>query len=264
MNNGPFGLPPKVFSFGVLIVWLMVIPALSMVLTRNKRRRMRTAGAARLRAQQLPGAQPFSDLVGLWHFKSAGRWPGVICGVVLGFGVISVPLSKFMLPPAVYASADKKELLLTALISGAIGIPLIAYSLWRPTRAVQHCSLDPNCFLTFGRHGLGYPLDLRHYRYARTHISRGRYGSAWPSMLVLDRDSPPGIGTLLSSMLFPRVDERRIVLFHNRWWTDAGALIGPNELDDFFIYTCMRAGYPPRFRQRWFSSGRPAWDARAQ
>src|SRR5262245_9102245 len=110
MNNGPFGLPPMVFSIGLGVVWLVFIPLLSLVVTRNKRRRMRTAGAARLQAQQLPGAQPYSDLVGLWHFKSAGRWVGVVCGVVLGFGVISVPLTQFMVPTAVYASFDKKEM----------------------------------------------------------------------------------------------------------------------------------------------------------
>jgi hypothetical protein len=82
-------------------------------------------------------------------------------------------------------------------------------------------------------------------------------------MIVFDRNSPPGIGTLLSSMLFPRVNEERVVLFHNRWWTDDGALIGPNELDDFFLYTCARAGLQPHFRRGWISRRHPAWDVRA-
>jgi hypothetical protein len=107
-------------------------------------------------------------------------------------------------------------------------------------------------------------LDFGHYRYVRMHVSQTRYGGTHPSMLVFDRDSPPHAGTLLSSMLFPRFDDGRIVLFLMNWTTAAGARIGYKRVDDFFVDTCQRAGLQMHVRRTWFTYGRPAWDARAQ
>jgi hypothetical protein len=222
MNHGPFGLSPQVFSIGVLVVWLGGGTLVGVLMSRRKSyRRVLAATAESYRAQQLPGAQPWGDLVGVWHFKSAARWAGVICGVVLGFGAISIPFS-MVAQPALFEGEDKSESFLTAVASGAVGLFLIVYFLWRPTRAAQQCSVDRNLFITLGRGGREIPLDFRQYRYVRMHVSQSRFGSTNPSMLVFDRDSPPGIGTLLSSMLFPRFDEGRIVLFHMSWTTDAG------------------------------------------
>ena len=152
-------------------------------------------------------------------------------------------------------------MILTALVSGGVGLSLITYSLWRPTRAAQQCTVDRNLFITLGRDGREIPLDFRHYRYVRMHVSQSRFGRTHPSMLVFDRDSPPGIGTLLSSMLLPRFDEGRIVLFLMSWTTAAGARIAYDRVDDFFIDTCRRAGLEPHFRRTWFTFGRPGWDA---
>jgi hypothetical protein len=80
-------------------------------------------------------------------------------------------------------------------------------------------------------------------------------------MVVFDRDSPPGFGALVSSILFPRVDERRIVLFHNRWYDAQANIISPNRIDDFFLDMCKRAGYELRMRKTWFARGRLAWSA---
>ena len=115
--------------------------------------------------------------------------------------------------------------------------------------------------ITVGRDGREIPLDLNHYRYARMHPVTNRH-SRTPSVLVLDRDSPPGFGTLLTSMLVPRVDDERIVLFYNRWW-NGDALIPPGQLDDFIRDTCRRAGYEPQFRKTMFdsSAGGP-WEIR--
>jgi hypothetical protein len=143
----------------------------------------------------------------------------------------------------------------------AVGLLLFVYSFWRPTLAVQQCSVHPNLSITVGRDGREIPLDLNHYRYARMHPVTYRH-SRTPSVLVLDRDSPPGFGTLLTSMLFPRVDDRRIVLFYNRWW-NGDALIPPGQLDDFVRDTCRRAGYQAQFRKTMFdsSAGGP-WEIR--
>jgi hypothetical protein len=259
MNHGPFGLSPQVFSVGFLVLFLVGGTLLSVWMSRRpKYRRTLAATAESYRAQQLPGAQPWGDLVGVWHFKSAARWAGVICGVVLGFGAISIPFS-MVAQPALFESGDMSGAVLSALASGAVGLSLISYSLWRPTRAAQQCTVDRNLFITLGRGGREIPLDFRQYRYARMHTSQRRYGGKYASMLVFDRDRPPGVGTLLSSMLFPRFDDGRIVVFYMNWMTAAGARIAFNRVDDFFIDTCRRAGYEPHFR-RTFSWGRPAWD----
>jgi hypothetical protein len=263
MNHGPFGLPPMVFSIGVLVVWLGGGLVVGVLMSRRKSyRRMLAATAASYQAQQLPGAQPWGDLVGVWHFKSAARWAGVICGVVLGIGVISIPLS-MVTQPVLFEGEDKSRALLSAVAFGAVGLFLIVYSLWRPARAAQQCTVDRNLFITLGRRDREIPLDFRQYRYARMHVSQTRWGRSYPSMMVFDRDSPPGMGTLLSSMLFPRFDDGRIVLFHINWTTDEGVRIAYTRVDDFFIDTCRRAGYEPHFRRTWFTFGRPGWDVRA-
>ena len=67
----------------------------------------------------------------------------------------------------------------------------------------------------------------------------------------------------MSSMLFPRFDDGRIVLFHNRWWSAQGSIISPNRIDDFFLDICRRAGHEPHFRRTWLTTGRPGWDVRS-
>jgi hypothetical protein len=110
-------------------------------------------------------------------------------------------------------------------------------SLSRPRRAAQRCTVDRNLFVTLSRGGREIPL--------------------------FDRDKFPGMGTLMSSMLFPRFDDGRIVLIHNRWWSAQGSIISPNRIDDFFLDICRRAGHEPHFRRTWLTTGRPGWDVRS-
>jgi len=264
MNNGPFGLPPMVFGIGFGVVWLGGGLVVGLLMSRRKSyRQMLSATAASYEAQQQPGAHPWGDLIGLWYFKSAARWIGVTCGVVLGFGAISIPIS-MVAQPALFEGEDMSEPLVYIVVSGVVGVSLITYSLWRPMGATQQCIVAPNLFITLGRRGRDIPLDFRQYRYVRMHVTQSRFGWTHPSMLVFDRDSPPNFGTLLSSILFPRFDEKRIVLFLMNWNTAAGARIAYNRVDDFFIDTCQRAGLRLHFRRTWFTLGRPGWDARAQ
>jgi len=250
-----------VFSIGVLVVWLGGGLVVGTLMSRRKSyRRMLAATAANYEAQQRPDAHPWGDLIGVWHFKSAARIAGVVCGVVLGFGAISVPISMVTQPALFEGAGDKSEAFLMAVVSGVVGLSVITYFWWRPTGAAQQCTVHPNLFITLGRRGREIPLDFRNYRYVRMHVSQTRWGRTHPSMIVFDRDSPPGMGTLLSSMLFPRFDEGRIVLFLMSWRTAEGAMIAYTRVDDFFIDTCRRVGYEPHFRRTWFSYGRPAWD----
>jgi hypothetical protein len=251
MTHLPFGLSPQVFSIAIVAGWLIIGPLVAMLFTRNKRSRLLNTGSSRQQAAQLPPAypalqpptQPFADLVGLWHFKSAASWIGVVCGVVVGIGSLQLPLQAGI------------PLLAAALL-------VIFLSLARPTRAVRECNVDQNLAITFIRGGRDIPLDFNHYRYVRMHVSSPRYGNNFPSMLVFNRDSRPGVGALLSSMLFPRVDDRRIVLFYSKWWNADGAVIPITVLDDFFRDACRRAGYEPQFRKTWFASGTGGWEVR--
>ncbi len=251
MTHPPFGLSPQVFSIVMVAGWLILGPLVAGLFMRNKRKRLLNAGSPSQQAEPLapvypsltPPEQPYADLLGLWHYKSAARWIGVICGVVVGIGVIQLPL-------------------LTAAPLGATCLLVIVLSLWRPTLAAQQCNIDRNLAVTLGRGGREIPLDLNHYRYVRMHVSSPRYGQNFPSMVVFNRDSRPGFGALLGSMLFPRVDDGRIVMFYSRWSNADGAVMPPNRLDDFFLDACRRSGYEPYFRRTWFTTGRAGWEVR--
>ncbi len=248
MTHPPFGLSPQVFSIAMVVGWLTIIPLLSLLFSR--RRRNLTTRSAGQQAEQLPPVYPsltpppqaYGGLIGLWHFKSAARWIGVVCGVVVGIGVFQLPL-------------------VAAAPVGAVCLLVIVLSLMRPTLAAQQCSVERNLAITLIRGSRAIPLDLNHYRYVRMHVSTTRYGSSFPSMLVFNRDTRPGAATLLSSMLFPRVDDGRIVLFHNRWYNPDGAIIPPGTVDDFFRDACSRAGYEPQFLKKWYKTG-TNWEVR--
>jgi hypothetical protein len=82
-------------------------------------------------------------------------------------------------------------------------------------------------------------------------------------MTVFNRDARPGLAALVSSTLFPRFDDARIVLFHNRWRTAEGALIPPNVADDFFRDACRRAGYEPIYTKTLANAGgNGPWEVR--
>ena len=105
-------------------------------------------------------------------------------------------------------------------------------------------------------------FDLNNYRYIRTHTSQVRYGNNFPSMVIFDRDTPPGFGAMVTSMLFPRVDDYgRIVMFHQPVVRRHGRLISPNRIDDFYLDLCRRAGYEPHVTKTWFTTGRLARSA---
>src|SRR5207245_2299380 len=99
------------------------------------------------------------------------------------------------------------------------------------------------------------PLDLNHYRYVRMHVTTERFGGNRASMLVIQRDRRPGVGALVSSILFPRVDNGRIVLFYYNWSTADGAFIPYTVLDDFFRDVCRRAGHEPRVMKKFWILG---------
>jgi len=252
MNAPPFGLPPIVFSIIMVVSWLTLGPLVAWFFMRKRNKRIMSTAAQfsqpvappspPVYPYLAPPEQPWADLVGLWQFTSAARWIGVVIGVVFAIGTLqfSFPMNiLYTVPPALIA-------LLSVL---------------RPSRAAQTCTVAPNLAVALGRDGREIPLDLTNYRYIRTHTSQVRYGDNFPSMVVFDRDRPPGIGTLVSSMLFPRVDDGRIVMFHNRWYDAKASIISPNRIDDFFLDMCKRAGYEPHMRKTWFTRGRLAWSA---
>ena len=239
-----------VFSILVVVGWLVLGPLVAWCFMRKSNHAFMPAAAPfsqpaaaqspPVYPSQAPPEQPYADLVGLWHFTSTDRWfgAGLRCRLRRRNAAVAIPENiLYAVPPA-----------LIALLS-----------LWRPTLAAPACTVYPNLAITLGRGGREIPLDLNHYRYARMHPSQVRYGGNFPSMLVFDRDSPPGFGTLLSSMLFPRVDDGRIVLFYNRWCNAHALIISPNRLDDFFLDACRRAGTSRTSGRRAIHAGRLAW-----
>jgi hypothetical protein len=249
MNAPPFGLPPIVFSIIMVVSWLTLGPLVVWLFMRKFRHyrampfQQPDTTPPVYPSLTLP-TRPYADIVGVWHFKSATRWIGVACGAFVAL------------------AADRTSLEVAAPILAA-GLLVIVYSFWRPSRAAQRCTVDPNLYVTFGRGDREIPLDLNHYRYVRMHVGASRYGSTLPSMTVFDRDSRAGLGTLLSSTVFPRFDDARIVLFHNRWRTADGALIPPSLADDFFRDACRRAGYEPVHTKTLVSAGHNGpWEVR--
>ena len=266
MTHMPFGLSPQELSIGFLVAFLGVGTLLSLLFRRRNLRVVSTRQPTQQAGQfappgypsQPPPMHPYGELVGLWNFRSATRWAGVVIGVIIGFGAISVPLSAVTLPAGVFDSGDVS----LAVASGATGLLVIVYSLWRPSRAVQHCRVDQRLAVTVMRGSREIPLDLNHYRYVRMHVTRERFGWNRASMLVIQRDRRPGVGALVSSILFPRVDNGRIVLFYYNWSTADGAFIPYTVLDDFFRDVCRRAGHEPRVMKKFWILGEQPWEVR--
>lgn len=241
MSGAPFGLPPIVFGIIMVVGWLTIGPLVAWFFMR-KRRYVGYGAPAQQAAPPpvypaIPGpAAQYPDLIGTWRFKSALRWVPIVFGVFAGGVIVQLPI-------------------MAALLAAAIVLPVILYFLWRPTLAVQQCTVDDRLVVTLSRGGRDIPFDLNHYRYARMH-SGSAHGRTYPSMLVLSRDSRPGIGMLMSSMLFPRVDDERVVFFYNRWWTADGGLIAPTIVDDLVRAVCARSGHPPAM------AGKASWEIR--
>jgi hypothetical protein len=270
MTHMPFGLSPQELSIGFLVAFLGVGTLLSLLFRRRNMRVVSTRQPTQQAGQfappgypsQPPPTHPYGELVGLWNFKSAVRWVGVWIGVIIGAGAVTMPLSVVLLPAGAFKNGNIAPTLLAAIASGAVGLLLIVYSVWRPSRAVQHCRVDERLAVTVMRGGREIPLDLNHYRYVRMHVTTERGGWNRASMLVIQRDRRPGVGALVSSILFPRVDDGRIVLFYYKWWTADGAYIPYTVLDDFFRDVCRRAGHEPRFMDRFWILGEQPWEVR--
>jgi hypothetical protein len=129
----------------------------------------------------------------------------------------------------------------------------------RPKGAVQSCYVDQNGAITLIRRDVAIPFDLNHYRWVRMYSSRSRMYYVVPSMLVMCRDRRPTFLTRHASILFPRVDDERVVLFFNRWWDAEGYFVGPRDLAAVFYHACVRARHTPKERPGFFRA--PDWEA---
>jgi hypothetical protein len=167
-----------------------------------------------------------TDVVGVLHFNSAAAWMGVIPGLAVGVPMlIGLPMP-------------------TAVLAAAAPLLVAALAYLRPKQAVRGCEIDPTGAIILIHGDQRIPFDLNHYRYIRLHKnSRGVLD--YPSMMVLYRDTEPSVWTWLGSVLFPRVDDERVVLFFNRWHTAEGYFVGPRDLGALFYQACVRAGRTP-------------------
>ena len=185
-----------------------------------------------------------TKIVGLWHYKPMmGAWIGVVSScLVLALVTVQLPL-----PIAVTATP-------AVLLVAALGY-------LRPRGAVQSCYIDHNGSITLIRRDKAIPFDLNHFRCVRMHSSRSKM-MTYPSMLVLYRDAQAGVWAWPSSVLFPRVDDERVVVFFNRWWDADGYFVGPRDMAALFYQACQRAGRTPTERRSFF--GVPGWEVRGE
>ena len=126
---------------------------------------------------------------------------------------------------------------------GVLAVAVLAYL--RPKRAVQGCAVGPTGAISLTSGDVRIPSEPNRYRYLRVHYNSAGGALHYPSMMVLYRDTRPSVWTWLGSVLFPRVDDERVVLFFNRWHTADGYFVGPHDLAALFYRACLRAGRTP-------------------
>jgi len=244
-SNMPGWLPSYLVAGGFLTVALLFALVVSFHPRFKNRYRGRPApGQPTLFQRRARGPAVMSTSVsGLLHFKSAGWLVWAILGVALALVTVQLPLVG-----AVPATAAVLLMVLAAYL--------------RPKSAVQICSVDQDGAITLMRRDVTIPFDLNHFRYVRMYNSQGgdSDSSETPSMLVLCRDTPPSLWTWLSSVLLPRVNEERIVLFFSRWWDADGYFVGPRDMAALFFQACERAGRPPTILSHRFSID--TWEVR--
>lgn len=179
---------------------------------------------------------------GLLHFRSMGWLIWALLGVVLGVVIVQVPSPEgvFVMPAMLL---------------------MVVLTYLRPKCAVQSCYVDQDGAITLIRGGVRIPFDLNHFRYVRMYNSQQDTDSSPPpGMLVLCRDTAPSPWTWVSSFLFPRVDEQRVVLFFSRWRDAEGYLVGPRDMSALFFQACVRAGHPPTILEHSFDPD--TWEVR--
>ncbi len=191
----------------------------------------------------------YTNVAGLLHHKPmVAAWFGVEAWCfLLGGLAVQTPL-----PIAVTATPTV--------------LALAVWGYWRPRAAVRRCFVDHNGAITLIRGDVAISFDLTWYRYVRMYCmnySGAARARGTPSMLVLCRDAQPSLWTWMGSVLFPRVDDQRVVLFFNRWWDADRYFVGPNDLAAVFYRACARAGRPPTAKNGSFGMfGAPGWEVR--
>jgi hypothetical protein len=245
-SNMPVWLPSYLVAGGFVTVALLVSAVVSFHPRFKKRYRGRPApGQPSLFQRRAKGPSVMSTRVaGRLRFKSAAWLIWVICCVPLALVMFRGRL------PLLHAVPATAAVLLLAFL---------AYL--RPKGAVQSCDVDENGAITLIRRDVRIAFDLNHFRYIRMYNRQGDTDSSpVPGMLVLNRDTPPSPWTWLSSVVFPRVNDERVVLFFNRWHDADGYFVGPRDMAALFFQACERACRPPTILNHPF--GADTWEVR--
>ena len=255
-------MPPQYLFSAFFLVGFMTIGILIGFLPQVRNRykaRPLTPGQVPSPRSQLRGeGWRTANFVGELHFKSASAKAGIICGVVLatcavmgGVAVLAAPISGQAAPP-----------LRVAVPAIAAPLVLIAYSYFRPKRAAQSLYVDQNRAITLIRGDVRIPFDLNHFRYVRMDSSTTEVVGLGVRavMLVMYRDTPPSIFTRWSSVLWPRCDDGRVVVFFQSWRDSEGYLLGAYDIAGLFYQACVRAGRTPKTLDHFFRQ--PSWEVR--
>jgi hypothetical protein len=237
-SNMPHWLPSILF----IAAFLSVAVAISFHPRFRNMYRARPAAPGRPNLFQSRSRGPgvmSTDVAGLLHYKPMiGAWIGIVSWCVL----LALVAPLLPLPIAVTAA----PILLLFAVLGYL----------RPRGAVQSCYVDQNG-ITLIRRDVTIPFDPNQFRCIRMYCTESD-AVTYPSMLVLYRDTQPSLVTWIASILFPRVDDRRVVLFFNRWRDADGYLVGPHDMAALFYQACVRAGRTPTEKDRFF--GASGWE----
>ncbi|MCV6976461.1 hypothetical protein [Mycobacterium bourgelatii] len=184
-------------------------------------------------------------VAGPLHYKARRNAVGILWAITLffGFPLILMAATGFRIGHPGDAEAFSKAVLIP------LSLLLVAYlhAKVKELLAVQRCEVNPDGTITLIRYDRRIPFDVKHYRYVRMY--RWVWGAprhqTVPGMLILRRDSPLTFWAALSTHIYPRFDDERVIVFLQTWRTPDGTRISPDAMGQVFCQACVRAGRTP-------------------
>ncbi|MCV6962972.1 hypothetical protein BST27_01865 [Mycobacterium intermedium] len=170
---------------------------------------------------------------------------GILWAITLffGFPLILMAATGFRIGHPGDAEAFLKAVLIPLMLL------LVAYlhATVKELLAVQRCEVNHDGTITLIRYDRRIPFDVKHYRYVRMY--RWVWGApkyqTVPGMLILRRDSPLTFWAALSTHIYPRFNDERVIVFLQTWRTSDGTRISPDAMAELFCQACIRGGRTP-------------------
>lgn len=185
------------------------------------------------------------EVLGPLRFKARKNGVGILSAILLlaSFPLIIMAAIGFRMarPGDIEASLE------ASLIPSALLLVAYLQAKVKDLLAVQRCEVSHDGTITLIRYNDRIPFDVNHYRYIRMY--RWTWGAprhqSLPGMLILRRDSPVTFWTALSTHIYPRFNEERVIVFLQHWRMPDGRRISPDAMGEVFYQACVRAGRTP-------------------